>query len=246
MLIASLQIGPSLGPVIGGILTDVSSWRATFYLLAAFAGASFAAFIFFPDSWRRERSQLYQAAAQRAIKRALVKQEHDEKKRLRKLEKGLRSGDVTPGTTVPPTPVARVGMEGGGTPDEVEVELEDRKGRDQDPEKTMVATPISASTIIAPQSKATDHIKVDLEKKEITIKSERRSLAQRMPWSKRKTATVEEEHEKVKLTLADVNPGPAMWQILKKPNNVVAILSSGLLFGAQYTISFTAAVTFAE
>lgn len=164
-------------------------------------------------------------AAQRAIKRALVKQEHDERKRLRKLEKGLRSGDVTPGTTVPPTPKA--GTSNGGTPQEVEIDAKDRNATDNDPEKTAVPTPISASTIIPPNPKPIDHIKVDLENKDIAIRSEKRILSQRLPWNKRKTAVVEEEHEKVKLTLADVNPGPAMWQIVKKPNNVLAILSSG-------------------
>lgn len=152
---------------------------------------------------------------------------------------------MTPGTTVPPTP--RAGTSGGGTPQEVEIEGKERKGGDQDPEKTAVPTPISASTIIPPRTKVLDHIKVDLENKDVTIQSEKRSTSRRFPWRKqREPVAVEEEHEKVKLTLADVNPGPAMWQIVKKPNNVLAILSSGLLFGAQYTISFTAAVTFAE
>ncbi|KAG7562297.1 hypothetical protein FFLO_02285 [Filobasidium floriforme] len=228
-------IGPALGSVIGGILTSASSWRATFYLLAAFGGVSFSSFIFFPDSWRRERSQLYQKATQRAIKRALEQDVHDEKKRIKKREKGLKSGDQTPANmTVPQTPTHGIAGSGIATP----------LTRDsyQGPERTAVQTPV-------PELADQRQVKVDLEQKEVVLEPRRRVWSALTPWGKkRSTAAVdndEEEHVKVKLRLADVNPAPAMWHILKRPNNFLAVTCSGLIFAAQYTITFTAAVTFA-
>lgn len=172
---------------------------------------SFSSFIFFPDSWRRERSQLYQKATQRAIKRALEQDAHDEKKRIKKREKGLRSGDQTPANlmTVPQTPA-----------------------------KSGIATPVRRQSISAVGRKAVQtpglemnderQVKVDLEKKEVVLEPRRSVWA---PWKKRQSKTPaekdEEEHVKVKLTLGDVNPAPAMWHILKRPNNFLAVTCSG-------------------
>ena len=196
--------------VIGGILTSASSWRATFYLLAAFGGASFSSFIFFPDSWRRERSQLYQKATQRAIKRALEQDAHDEKKRIKKREKGLRSGDQTPANlmTVPQTPTGKASRSGIAIP----------------AERTAVQTP-------TPEVLEHRQVEVDLEKKEVVLEPRRRFWSTMTPWNKRRTemsaAREEEQHVKVKLSLTDVNPAPAMWHILKRPNNFLAVTCSG-------------------
>lgn len=79
-----------------------------------------------------------------------------------------------------------------------------------------------------------------------TVKPSHSRFRFRLPWA-RKQATIDDpEHVPVKLTIADINPLPAMYHVLKKPNNLLAVLCSGLLFACQYTISFTAAVTFAE
>ncbi|KAF8890526.1 major facilitator superfamily domain-containing protein [Gymnopilus junonius] len=59
---AAPLIGPSLGPLIGGALTSFFSWRATFYFLAIFGGVSFIGFLFFKDTFRPQRSSVYQAA----------------------------------------------------------------------------------------------------------------------------------------------------------------------------------------
>lgn len=63
---AAPLLGPSIGPIIGGVLTQLFSWRATFYFLAIFGGVSLLAFIVFRDTFRRERSLSYQAALQQA------------------------------------------------------------------------------------------------------------------------------------------------------------------------------------
>ena len=63
---AAPLLGPSLGPLVGGIITRIFSWRATFYFLAIFGGASLVTFAFFKDTFRRERSLAYQAALRKA------------------------------------------------------------------------------------------------------------------------------------------------------------------------------------
>ncbi|KAH8114699.1 MFS general substrate transporter [Phellopilus nigrolimitatus] len=63
---AAPLLGPALGPMIGGALTEAFDWRATFYFLAAVCTLSLASFvIFFKDTFRRERSLAYQSALAR-------------------------------------------------------------------------------------------------------------------------------------------------------------------------------------
>lgn len=63
---AAPLLGPSLGPIVGGVLTDAWNWRATFFFLAAFCSISLTSFILFKDTFRKERSLAYQAALARA------------------------------------------------------------------------------------------------------------------------------------------------------------------------------------
>ncbi|KAH9851171.1 major facilitator superfamily domain-containing protein [Lenzites betulinus] len=60
-------LGPSLGPILGGALTQAFSWRATFWFLAIFVGACFVLFVPFRDTYRRERSLVYQLALRRRV-----------------------------------------------------------------------------------------------------------------------------------------------------------------------------------
>lgn len=58
---AAPLIGPSLGPILGGLLTQVFSWRALFWSLAAFIVVNLVFFVFFfHDTFRKERSLTYQ------------------------------------------------------------------------------------------------------------------------------------------------------------------------------------------
>jgi len=73
-------------------------------------------------------------------------------------------------------------------------------------------------------------VELDLVKQEVVVKSRptRRSW---YSWPRGRTRGAvredQEEHVKVKLTLADVNPAPAMYSILKRPNNLLAVVCSG-------------------
>ncbi|EPT00310.1 hypothetical protein FOMPIDRAFT_1123038 [Fomitopsis schrenkii] len=62
-------LGPSLGPIIGGILTQAFGWRATFWFLVIFTGLCIVPFVFFRDTFRRERSLTYQAALRKLRER---------------------------------------------------------------------------------------------------------------------------------------------------------------------------------
>ncbi|KIJ54897.1 hypothetical protein M422DRAFT_153520 [Sphaerobolus stellatus SS14] len=64
---AAPLLGPSLGPLIGGVATQLFSWRANFYFLVIFAALSLCTFIFFKDTFRRERSLSYQIALRRRM-----------------------------------------------------------------------------------------------------------------------------------------------------------------------------------
>ncbi|THH05496.1 hypothetical protein EW145_g4755 [Phellinidium pouzarii] len=74
---AAPLLGPSLGPILGGALTQTWNWRATFYFLAAMCALSFASFFLFKDTFRKERSLAYQGA----LRRMKIHREHSLKKK---------------------------------------------------------------------------------------------------------------------------------------------------------------------
>ncbi|KAJ9107473.1 hypothetical protein QFC21_000926 [Naganishia friedmannii] len=228
-------LGPSLGPVIGGLLTKGFSWRATFYFLAAFGGVSFCSFLFFPDSFRKERSQLYQVATQRALKRALAHHEVQEKKRRKKSKGVMLSSAPTPATTVPPTPALRTGFHTPEAHEEHTLVTQTAIASQANPSVQEVGTPTSNELL----EKEPVHQSVDNV----------HPVMQHRHWKFWQKAKVQEEDENsipVRLSLKDVNPLPAMWHILKRPNNFLGVVCSGGLFAVQYTIAFTGAVLFAE
>ncbi|KAK0503697.1 MFS general substrate transporter [Armillaria luteobubalina] len=62
-------LGPSLGPVFGGVLTTGFNWRAPFWFLTILSGSIFLCFLFFfKDTYRKERSYAYQNILKRHLK----------------------------------------------------------------------------------------------------------------------------------------------------------------------------------
>jgi MFS family permease len=81
---AAPLLGPAIGPLIGGVATQLFSWRATFFFLVIFAGLSLLSFLFFKDTFRRERSLTYQGALRRATNERDAKLRLEEEKTMRR------------------------------------------------------------------------------------------------------------------------------------------------------------------
>lgn len=61
-------LGPSMGPLLGGALTTGFNWRAIFWFLTVVSGMEvFAFLLFFNDTFRRERSTIYQNAVKKRL-----------------------------------------------------------------------------------------------------------------------------------------------------------------------------------
>lgn len=58
-------LGPSVGPLLGGVLTNAGGWRAPFYLMTGYTASTVILSFFFRDTFRPERSAAWQAAAKR-------------------------------------------------------------------------------------------------------------------------------------------------------------------------------------
>ncbi|KAG1743214.1 vacuolar DHA amino acid exporter [Suillus paluster] len=65
---AAPLVGPALGPIFGGLLSQSFNWRASFYFLMICGSVVFFSFlILFKDTYRRERSLTYRSALQRRL-----------------------------------------------------------------------------------------------------------------------------------------------------------------------------------
>ncbi|KAG2156791.1 vacuolar DHA amino acid exporter [Suillus bovinus] len=63
---AAPLLGPALGPILGGSLSQVFNWRASFYFVLICGVVTFLSFlILFKDTYRHERSLMYRSASQR-------------------------------------------------------------------------------------------------------------------------------------------------------------------------------------
>ncbi|KAH7885145.1 vacuolar DHA amino acid exporter [Phlebopus sp. FC_14] len=71
-------LGPSLGPIIGGALTQGLNWRAVFWFLVIWGGVILAAFFFlFRDTFRKERSLTYQNVLRKRLREQTLAQQKE-------------------------------------------------------------------------------------------------------------------------------------------------------------------------
>jgi MFS family permease len=69
IFVAATLFGQSLGPLFGGVLTQIWNWRATFYFLAIIGVIVLISLLIFKETFRKERSLTYQEAKRHAIRR---------------------------------------------------------------------------------------------------------------------------------------------------------------------------------
>ncbi|WWC89126.1 uncharacterized protein L201_004044 [Kwoniella dendrophila CBS 6074] len=236
------MLGPGAAPIVGGILGQAFGWRSVFYFLAAYAGIMMVAFVFFPDSWRRERSRVYQKAISNATKRAEVqlakKAERQEKKRLRNAKVKVAKGSDQL-EDIPATPNESPSISRRPSQDDQDQDQDDVHGNSQNNKHSIPISikggPITLEVDIEKQPGFT-------EKGEVKVKSKSRS--KRNWYGKRiSTDNEQEKNESVKLSFRDLNPLPTMISVLRKPTNTILLTASGILFAAQYTIVYTASIT---
>jgi MFS family permease len=105
-------LGPSLGPICGGALTQGLSWRAIFWFLAIWGGIIFLAFLFlFKDTFRKERSVIYQNVLNSRLQEPQSSEAKDESRNISKSEVGgenqATSKDIEAQRTVIPASVIK-------------------------------------------------------------------------------------------------------------------------------------------
>ncbi|KAK4689297.1 hypothetical protein P7C73_g807, partial [Tremellales sp. Uapishka_1] len=102
------------------------------------------------------------------------------------------------------------------------------------------------SGFVTPATRRGSHADVEIAEKEVVLTTKTSRWGRMIGRGGGSQAGGAEEHESIKLSPRDVNPLPQMASIFKKLPNSVILFCSGLLFSAQYTISYTASLTLAR
>jgi MFS family permease len=95
-------LGPSIGAMLGGGLTQGLSWRAVFWFLVIWGGVILSAFFFlFKDTFRKERSLSYQNVLKRRVQDRKLEQEKDSTGGERPVSEKKTPEDETSGVQTP-------------------------------------------------------------------------------------------------------------------------------------------------
>ncbi|AFR94395.2 hypothetical protein C343_02474 [Cryptococcus neoformans C23] len=210
------MIAPAVAPLIGGALGQSFGWRSVFYFLAVYAFIMLLCFIVFPDSWRRQRSRVYQRAVAKAMERAENQGAKDLKREI-KLAKQSQVLD-----TIPATPDATPGASPGSS----------RRPSAETGGRMMTDTTLVDVTLNNDQKQTAG------KSGKVKVK-----MMKWLPFGTKKEKIQAEDEVEFKPTFRDLNPLPSMALILKRPTNLLILISSALSFSAQYTIVYTASIT---
>ncbi|OWZ64161.1 hypothetical protein AYX15_03986 [Cryptococcus neoformans] len=210
------MIAPAVAPLIGGALGQSFGWRSVFYFLAVYAFIMLLCFIVFPDSWRRQRSRVYQRAVAKAMERAENQGAKDLKREI-KLAKQSQVLD-----TIPATPDATPGASPGSS----------RRPSAETGRRMMTDTTLVDVTLNNDQKQTAG------KSGKVKVK-----MMKWLPFGTKKEKIQAEDEVEFKPTFRDLNPLPSMALILKRPTNLLILISSALSFSAQYTIVYTASIT---
>ncbi|OCF39649.1 hypothetical protein I317_06560 [Kwoniella heveanensis CBS 569] len=215
------MLGPGVAPLLGGALGSSFGWRSVFYFLAAYAGVMECFFVFFPDSWRRERSRVYQKAIKGALKRA----EANERRKVKRQAKKANANKVSQPSKTLGTILAS--PSGSRRPSDVDEPIHSPS---QDPQAEIVGVEAE----LDPRGGAD-------KEGQVKLRTTRRWWTG-LGFGGRKEQKGESKAD-VRLSLRDLNPIPTMISVLKRPTNALILTASGLLYAAQYTVVYTASIT---
>lgn len=109
-------LGPSLGPIIGGALTQGLGWRAVFWFLVIWGGIIFSAFLFlFKDTFRKERSVTYRNVLKRRTREQQSSEAKDQSRKISDKELQMNDENQTSSkdiegqpTVVPPSAIREI------------------------------------------------------------------------------------------------------------------------------------------
>lgn len=174
---------------------------------------------------------------ERAVRRAIHQDEVRERKRARKAAKGLPSNAPTPPTTGLPTP--EVSRRGSFTSaDAFHVHASDA-------ERARLSASLPSHSHSHSPRRGPGHGPAEASSPSKTSKPS--WIARLSPFAGRRHRSSEGgDAAKIQPGWRDINPFPTMWSIFHQPTNAVVLAASGILFAAQYTIVYTAAITLAK
>ncbi|WVQ86495.1 hypothetical protein IAS59_000208 [Cryptococcus gattii] len=210
------MIAPAVAPLIGGALGQSFGWRSVFYFLAVYAFIMLCCFVMFPDSWRRQRSRIYQRALSKAIGRA----EKEDAKDLRRKARLAKQPQVL--DTIPAAPEGTPGTSPGGS---------------RRPGAEAWGRMMSESTVV------NVILNNDQEQAAGKLGKVKVKIMKWLPFGAKEKRIQAENEVEFKPTFRDLNPLPSMALILKQPTNLLILTSSALSFSAQYTIVYTVSIT---
>lgn len=241
--------GPAIAPVLGGVFTEVGGWKAVFYFQAATGAASFLGYCCLKETFRTERSAAWQKARENAIDKA---EGHAPEKSGQHGEGESKTAHLIQGVK------QMVHMDARSPKDETSESAVEPPTRPHAPHQPPSFYGPADEYALTHRETHTDQ-PVDMGNRRVTLpyrpeEADGRPRVQRRDTLRRAMSTHSVQGGRIttragaevnfKPTLLDVSPLGSATHVLKQPHNLAALLYSGTVFAAQYSLSYTATTTF--